>query len=350
MTTPLLSFGQQIASTSPLQPISLAAVAEQVRADEALQHQTARLRKLVQFDRDAYRVAKTSLPFVVGSIFADGVRRTEALEQATYFVLDLDHCAGLDGAVPDSIRADWSVALAFVSPSGEGMKLFFRLLNPCTDAKTFATAYRHFAGDFGGRHGFVKSIDLRTADATRACFLAHDPAVFYNPDAMPVDWRLWLPTAGEAIDLAAPAFMDEPAGHAPAKRTPAAERPIDEVAYAAVRQMISPNTTVRRPKQTFVPDELAEIEPAVRSLCGRLGWELTELAPLNYGLKVAVKHGLRRAEVNVHWGKRGFSVVKSPKTGTDPALMDWLHAELYRLLFPEPVVQHVPMANALMPN
>ncbi|GAB2596499.1 CRISPR-associated primase-polymerase type B [Spirosoma areae] len=343
MTTPLLSSGQQITSaTDTLRAISLAEVATWVRADAALQHQTERLRKLAQFDQNAYKTAKTSLPYVVGSVFANGIRRMDGLDEATYFVLDLDHCTGLEGQVPDAIRADLSVALAFVSPSGEGLKLFFRLLDACTDAKTFSAAYRQFAGDFGLRHGFVKSVDLRTSDATRACFLAHDPTAYHNPDAMPVDWRLWLP---DQAPLGEGLFDDEPdADGVVSARKPAVERPINEVAYRDVLRAINPNTPSRREKQTFVPDELWAIEPAVRAVCAQFSWELTEMTPLNYGLKVAVKQGFRRAEVNVWHGRKGFSVVRSPKTGTDPALANLLYGELFRLLFPEPVTQNVPIA------
>lgn len=333
MTTQL-SFGQQITgSVETLRAVSLVDVAERVRTDTALQHLTGRLRKLAGFDRDAYRTAKTSLPYVVGSVFTDGIRRTDALEAAAYFLLDLDHCTGLDGRVPDSLRADLSVALAFVSPSGEGLKLFFRLLEPCTDAKAFSAAYRNFAGDFGVRHGFVKSVDLRTADATRACFLAHDADLHYNPDAMPIDWRLWLSNAGQTESDLFGNDTDRPV----AGRKPVHERPVDEAAYHNVLRSINPNTPSRRQKQTFVPAALTELEPAMRTVCTQFGWELTELAPLNYGLKVAVKQGFRRAEVNAFYGKRGFSVVKSPKTGTDPALADLLYGQLYQLLFAEPV-------------
>jgi len=182
------------------------------------------------------------------------------------------------------------------------------------------------------RHGFVKSVDLRTSDATRACFLAYDADAYLNEQAMPVDWRLWLNGSAET-DL-----FDDRAETAPVlTRKPAAERPVDPVAYRQVLQTLNPNAPVRREKQYFVPAELTALEPAVRDICTCLSWELTQLAPLNYGLKVAVKQGFRRAEVNVHWGKKGYSVVRSPKTGTDPALSDLLYGHLYGLLFPEPV-------------
>ena len=342
MTThPTLSFGKQItAPADVLSPLTISDVAGQIRADTVLQQQTARLRKLMAFDRVAYRTAKTSLPYVVGAVFANGVRRTTALEAATFFVLDVDRCTGLANNVPDAVRADLSVMLAFVSPSGEGLKLFFRLLTPCPDPKAFSAAYRAFAADFGAQHGFADSLDLRTADATRACFLAHDPNPHHNPDAMPVDWRIWLQPDPFA-DTDEPTFVEQdtetPERTARATRKPAAERPINEAAYGNVLRAMNPNAPVRPQKQTFVPDALTELEPAIRTICASLSWELTDLTPLNYGLKVAVKQGFRRAEVNVHYGKKGYSVVVSPKTGTDPALAKLLHGQLFGLLFPDRV-------------
>ena len=63
-----------------------------------------------------------------------------------------------------------------------------------------------------------------------------------------------------------------------------------------------------------------------------------------------VKQGYRKAEVNVFFGKRGFSVVKSPKTGTDAALMDLLYGILFAHLFPVPVSTDVPLVSYLTAN
>ncbi len=351
-TTQSLSFG--LAITSPadaLQSLSLAGIFALVTTDAALKTTTERLRKLALLDREAARMLKTRLPYVVGSVFDPGgaaagpVRRTEAFREARYFVLDVDHCQLADGQIPDVLRADASVALAFVSPSGEGVKVLFRLLDPCTDPKAFSAAYRHFASDFGTRHRWAAGIDLRTSDVTRACFLAHDPHAYHNPDAFPVDWRAWRHADDE--DGLLPGLTDTmtsdgaPTDRAGAgtllTRKPLAERPIDDLAYGAVLKQINPNAPVRRERQMTIPDALREMEPVVGNLCRQLNWDLRAVEPLNYGLKFCIRHGLRSAEVSVYWGKRGYSVVKSPKTGTDPALNDLLYGQLFGLLFVEPV-------------
>ncbi len=358
LNLPALSFGTAITTGGDaLQARSLAEVFALITTDPGLKTTTDRLRKLALLDREAARTLKTRLPYVVGSAFGGvgetALRRTDAFAEARYFVLDVDHCKHLDGAVPDAVRQDASVALAFVSPSGEGVKVLFRLLDACTDPKAFSAAYRNFASDFGTRHRWAQGLDLRTCDVTRACFLAHDPAAYYNPDAFPVDWRAWLladddglfadglPTPTNGVAMSGRATGGEPAQ--PATRKPLAERPIDPVAYDAVRQQINPKAPVRREKQVTVPEELYAVEPVLRQLCQHLNWELRTVEKLNYGLKFGIRHGLRSAEVNVYWGKRGYSLVRSPKTGTDPALNDLLYQHLFGLLFPESVTEGVPV-------
>lgn len=341
-TTPTLSFGTALTSpTDALQTRSLAEVHTLITTDAGLQHTTTRLRNLRTLDADAFRTAKTRLPYVVGSVFAPNeagqvLRRTEQFGAAFYAILDIDHCPDLNGQLPDSLRDDEYVALAFVSPSGMGLKVVVRLLEPCTDARQFQLAYRAFAGEWALRHRWATGLDLRTSDVTRACFLAHDPTAYLNPNAMPVDWSRWQ-TEAEA-DL--PGMAETPT----VTRKPATERPLNETAYQQVlRAVAGKEVPVRREKQTFVPDALLALEPDVQTICTRMGWTLLVAQPLNYGLKFVVRQGHQTGEVNVHWGKRGFSVVRSPKTGTDPALTDRLHEQLFALLFPTHVVENVPL-------
>ncbi|GAA4410211.1 hypothetical protein GCM10023187_34540 [Nibrella viscosa] len=358
MTTTQLSFGTQITSAAEvLRLVTLDEVHQQITADPHLASMTDRLRKLSQLDTTAAKSVKTRLPYVVGSRFADGSRRTEHLLGADFFVLDLDDCTDLNGTVPDEIRRHESVALAFVSPGGRGLKLFFPLSTTCTDPKAFSAAYRQFATQFGADMRLTRSVDLRTSDPTRACFLAHDPTAYLNGSAVPLDWQCWLPDAPSDL------FAEEErplAGNVAGNQTAlavAAEvpvvakaRPIDEAAYRDILHQINPRstaTTRSRERQVYVPEELTRLEAELRTMLPQHGLELKEVVTLNYGLKFCVTQGLRLAEINVFFGKRGFSLVKSPRTGTDPALADRLHDCLYTLLFAPSVVESVPFALAL---
>ena len=60
--------------------------------------------------------------------------------------------------------------------------------------------------------------------------------------------------------------------------------------------------------------------PALTEHIENLGVKVTEVIDINYGKKMRFSIALRNAEVNVFYGKKGFSVVQSPRTGTDPEL------------------------------
>ena len=47
------------------------------------------------------------------------------------------------------------------------------------------------------------------------------------------------------------------------------------------------------------------------------GAVLAEVINIQYGKKLRFRVGMRKAEINLFYGKRGFSVVQSPRTGTD---------------------------------
>ena len=67
----------------------------------------------------------------------------------------------------------------------------------------------------------------------------------------------------------------------------------------------------------FVPEQLNEIIDDLIAFITQTGVEVTEVINISYGKKIRMKMRLKQAEVNLFYGKRGFSVVTSPRTGTD---------------------------------
>lgn len=47
---------------------------------------------------------------------------------------------------------------------------------------------------------------------------------------------------------------------------------------------------------------------------------MTEIKNIQYGKKMRFALGLKQAELNLFFGKKGFSVIVSPRTGTDEGL------------------------------
>jgi hypothetical protein len=187
----MLSYGTNLTLSPglPLVPISVPEVTRLIREDEFLRLETDRLRVLRNHDPMAYRHQKRYLPYVVGADFGGGRRHSSDFVAAHFLLLDLDHLPLSDHRVPESIRQHPAVRLAFVSPGGEGVKVLCALAEPCDSLYEFKAYYKYFAHQFAGELHLEKYLDLSTCDATRACFLAHDPHVFDNPQANPLNWR-----------------------------------------------------------------------------------------------------------------------------------------------------------------
>lgn len=62
------------------------------------------------------------------------------------------------------------------------------------------------------------------------------------------------------------------------------------------------------------------LEESLKEYVNDIGFLVTSVMNIQYGKKIKAELGLKKAEVNLFYGKRGFSVVISPRTGTDDSL------------------------------
>ena len=294
-----------------------------VNPRQAYADRLEQLRTVRSIDPARYREMKKHLPYFVCGRFHPPVRRRENFASIGCFVLDLDHLAGA-GLEPAALRRRLreevpEVLLCFASPSGDGLKVMCRLDEPCTDAALFSAFYKVFAHRFAQRWGLLQVVDLRTSDVTRACFISVDAEAFYRPDATPV-------RIGDFVDALnfGKAEKDlreaEKAARAQHREKPKEAGPTDEV-LLRIKQKLNPDyRQPRRTKQYFVPPEVDSALAVISEQLADLGMQLVETAPINYGRKLKVAAPPHWAEVNVFYGRRGFTVVKTPKSGSSAEL------------------------------
>lgn len=258
---------------------------------------------------------------MVGSEFTNNTRKSECFISANYLILDIDDCPTPRETLAKIIQKEPDVMLGFISPGGEGIKLLFKFQAPCEDMNTFKAVYQAFSREFAERINLAGSIDFRTCDATRACFLCHDPRAYINQEAETINWQVYVKA-------------EEPTPPALPEKT---ETELDTQKLQQVMQRINPNHIPKKQYNGYVPEPLLELENEVRRLCTELQMTLLDFASINYGKKVMIKKGHNTAEVNIFYGKKGFSVVRSPKRGNDPELAEILFSRISDLLF-RPVV------------
>jgi len=134
------------------------------------------LRRILGRDGKAvYDREKCKLPAFCVSGMANATRK-KILKHSGLLQLDFD---GLNGELANArhkIASDSHVAAAFVSPSGDGLKVIVRIDGNRHDDSVKA-ATRHFADAHGLKH------DPQVKEPVRLCFVSFDPDLYRNPAA-----------------------------------------------------------------------------------------------------------------------------------------------------------------------
>ena len=333
----MIQFGRNITAPGDrLEKISLERLFAGISRPKAeFRDQIERLRFVKSIDQRRYRELKKQLPYFVCGQFHPPVRRKENFAGIACFVLDLDHLEKEDRnleTVRAKLQALPEVCLLFQSPGGDGLKVLFRLKERCTDAALFSAFYKLFAARFATAHHLLDALDTRTHDVTRACFLSYDPKAHFRPDALPIDLLTYLPDLD--FDKAQKSLKEaEKTLQEAQKRNPAAkDAGPDADTLERIKDRLNPGRRKPKPKNVIIAPE---VESALELLSRRLPefeMALVDSRPINYGRQVHVRAGQIWAEINIFYGKKGYSIVKTTKTGSNPELAELAAAAIAQIL------------------
>lgn len=328
----MLSFGKNLTASGPdsLELIAEDRLVALIRqATPEVKELVANIRQVVAVNPKAAANLKRKLPFFVGARFENNWRKLEYFEEAEYLVIDIDHCFESEeqfGDLRERLANDMRVLMLFVSPGGQGLKLMFRLAEPARDTQQFANFYQAFSKAFAVQYGLEDHVDFKTHDATRLCFLSDDPYATYNPLAE--ELRL--------ADYVSPyERLPEPEGSPEVVVETGVSLPNQEGAevYREIRKKLNPAGRVPLKPMPFVPEILLQVVDPISQAFQKQGFEVKEVRDISFGKKWLVEHGVAKGEINVYYGKRGFSIVKSSKTGTNGELNDLLEELAHRVIY-----------------
>lgn len=284
-----------------------------------------RLRTLATISPETYREEKKKLPYIVCASFLPPVRQRKNFASTESFIVDIDHLELLNvkfDALLDQLKADPRIVMLFFSPGGNGIKILFRLLTACDDANLYSLFYKVFVKRLAQQYNIIQVVDLRTCDVTRACFISMDTGAFYNPQATPVNITDYLPLDNE-LEMEELSIQFEhilPAEVIDA--TPAQNSQPEKEVLNQIRLTLNPLAPKANKPEAFVPDELNNIVPLLQEKIAEKGIALSNVESIQYGKKLKFSLGIIWAEINLFYGKHGFSVVKTTKTGSNSELAD----------------------------
>ncbi len=288
------------------------------------------LRIVYSMDAKAYAQLKRRLPYFVCGQFNPPFRRKENFAYTESFILDFDHLSSKQlsmKTIRDNIVKDEQVMMCFTSPSEDGLKVMFRLKERCYDAGLYSIFYKAFAATFAMRHNLTQVTDSKTSDVARACFISIDPNAYFNPNSIPVDIKAYLDESNPDLLFKIKHEQDEhdkvikKSGD---KQAPSPKDP-DKDILTRIRQQLNPKAQLPIEQHpAYVPERLNEIIAELKLFIEETGLQVTEIINIQYAKKIRARLGQKEAEVNLFYGKRGFSVVISPRLGTNEELNELL--------------------------
>lgn len=326
----MISFGTTIVSTSgQLHKLTIDELYQKIaHPSDELTATISQLRALQTLDTEKYKYNKRLLPYFTCGIFTPPVRKIINFHFAGYFVLDIDHIGqkniDITGLKKELIN-DERIMLMFISPGNDGLKIVFRLLERCFDAAKFSLFYKVFASSFSQQYHLEQVIDNTTSDVSRACFLSADPEAWFRPDAVAINMESVINFDNQLTVSLIERDLHE-------KETSETRiEPLDDTnvkneisndILSVIRQKLNPKLAEKQKRDIYVPEQLNAVLPAIELRANELEIVLLEVIAIQYGRKI--KFGVKHfwAEINVFHGKRGFSVVKTPKSGSNAQLTE----------------------------
>ena len=339
-----LQFGEHITAAVPdtLVTVDLDYVANAINQPQSeLVDKTSQLRRVGGIDVKAYQKLKKELPYITCGIFNPPIRKTEHFAHIQCFMLDFDHLSEKETTpevLKKKLQSDDRIALMFTSPGGDGLKVLFLLKEPFTDFGKYSLFYKVFAAAFARDSGLSQVIDKRTSDVTRATFLCSDPEALYNPFCTLVDASAFIDFSSslqvdDAFELAQEQEKAHKAVVAEREANSEAEDNMPDLVLAEIKQKLNPKYRPRKEKKTiYVPEQVLKLEDELKQRCAIAGIQITECEDIQYGRQLAFAAGGHLAEVNIFYGKRGFSVVKSTKSNCSDELNEIIYNLVMELI------------------
>lgn len=301
----------------------------------SIQNLIRQLRIVYAMDKQRYTQLKKQLPYIVCGKFTPPFRRKENFAYTESIILDIDHLSAKQISLSElrkQIIKDKEVMMCFTSPSEDGLKVMFRLKERCYDAGLYSIFYKQFAKSFSLRHNLMQVIDGKTSDVTRACFISSDPEAYFNPFCEAINIKTYIDEDNPSLmfEIKQEQEIHEKFAVKHKNEITSIPKDPDEEILTRIKLQLNPHARQKKEKpKAYVPEQLNEIINDLKSFIESTGLQVTEIINIQYAKKIRAKTGLKEAEVNLFLGKKGFSVVVSPRSGTNTELNELL-AELIR--------------------
>jgi len=337
--------GKKVWEPSPLERSSVQAIFHKVKTGSGgLRDMIYNLQTIRTVSEENYHQAKRELPFFTLSVFHPPYRKTQNFAAANGMVIDIDNLNVQDAEfdrIRQRIRREPTTCMEFISPGHRGIKVILLFEYQMKDAALFSTFYKKYIYQWARRLDVLDVIDFSTHDAARATFFSYDPSVYFNPKAEKINATSWLdhhdPSIFESDQKNTFQNPTDSPSPTDTKKEKKRKQDLKSETLLAIRNRLKKNK-MDQPKKIhhdpniYVPDEIESSLPKIEQQLKDFDIQLIETHPIQYGRKIKVGIPNAWAEVNVFYGKKGYSIVATTKRNSDQELAQMTREVLSKLL------------------
>lgn len=187
----------------PEKTVPISQVVEAIRKNVSIKSQVDKVRAAANAgDAKSKDAAKKNLPCITPAAIFKTKRNQKDVDQLTgLMVLDFDHVPDVE-KFKSKLAKVKHVFIAFVSPSGDGLKVIVRtpaVTDRDSHVGTFLSLKEYFNSEY---------LDDSGKDYTRLCFLSHDPEIYVNENAEPWTQQISQKTGSSSVKMPRPKDVD----------------------------------------------------------------------------------------------------------------------------------------------
>ena len=288
-----------------------------------------RLRIIRSMDNNQYRRMKTALPYIICGHFNPRVRKKENFVFTERFLLDIDHLSDYEIDIEKlkiKLKSDKTIELMFSSPSGDGLKVMFKLVKKISDSSYYSMFYKTFCLKFSELYELGSAVDIKTCDVSRCCFVSYDSNAYYNCNSDLIDCQSYVDEYSmkdfdklnsELKDIEKINEQNDIENEIQHSKN---EMGLSEEIINAIKHKMGLKIKINPGKTYEQPEELKERVPKILEIIESVGLIIHANKPISYGRQITVKSENQWAELNLFYGKKGISIVATTKTGSNKVL------------------------------
>lgn len=315
-------YGENVKSNTPLVRLDVLELMELIKDENSdLATRTNYLRSILEVSEKKYNELKVNLPFYTSAVFHPGFRTKENFAAINILIIDLDDLDGSVQEVSDALIRDQSIWFFHLSPSGKGLKVGFKIEENIYDSYLFKELFIRHSYYWSEKHGLRMHVDFKCFDVTRASFLCHDSNFYLNNDSVPIN-------IDSTLELEYPDLSENKMQDVEKLSTQSSEEKSNHSyslteAINIIKQKLGKKIIVpKEEREIFVPEEVKILLEKSKAILTENEIEIVEINPIQYGNQITLLFRNVWAELNVFFGRRGFSIVISNKKGSNRELAE----------------------------